>query len=224
MELNRTCLPENYPEIFFREILAAYPRFFIVAEKDSETVLSQDPEAYSIVKLMREKELKTLTVERLMNLKNITYDESKRLLEKVLNYSEKLPPPFKFFRKNFENGLSKYELISDPKIIGYIMCRIESGISSFGFKWVKKGHIVSIAVDYPYRKQGVGGEILSRALKEMEKANTAEQVLEVRTSNYEAIRIYEKLGFKTVKTIKGYYHDGADAYLMVRASSGKNEN
>ncbi|WEU40341.1 MAG: ribosomal protein S18-alanine N-acetyltransferase [Candidatus Odinarchaeum yellowstonii] len=221
MELNKTCLPENYPEIFFKELLFAYPNFFIVAEKNSETVLSEDLEAYNVIKLMRENSLKTITVERLMGLKNISYDDSKRLLEKVLSYSEKLPPPFKFFRKYFENGLSKYELIADPKIIGYIMCRLESGISSFGFKWVKKGHIVSIAVDQPYRKQGVGQEMLAKALKEMEKANTAEQVLEVRTNNYEAIRIYEKLGFKTVKTIRGYYHDGADAYLMVRVTGRK---
>ncbi len=224
MELNKTCLPENYPEIFFKELLLTYPKFFIVAEKNSETVLSEDPEALNLIKLMREEDLKTITVEELMDLKNIEYDESKMLLEKVLNYSDTLTPPFKFFKKYYENGLSKYELITDPKIIGYIMCRLESGISSFGFKWVKKGHVVSIAVDHPYRKQGVGQAILLKALKEMEKANTSEQVLEVRTSNYEAIRIYEKLGFKTVKTIKGYYHDGADAYLMVRATGRKNEN
>jgi len=218
MELNRICLPENYPEIFFKELLLNYPKLFIVAEKNSETVLAENPEATELIHLIRESGLKSVSVEKIMEIKNISYNESKQLLEKTLHYSEQLPTPFKFLRKYFEDGLSRYELIDDPKIIGYIMCRLESGISSYGFKWVKKGHIVSIAVDQPYRKHGVGQEILGKAISEMEKANTTEQVLEVRTSNYEAIRIYEKLGFKTLKVMKGYYHDGADAYLMVRVS------
>lgn len=221
MELNRLCLPENYPELFFRELMSRYPKLFIVAEKDSETVLSGDREAEEIVRLLRESYEKSISVERLMEARKISYDESKRLLERVLMYSDQLPEAFRFFRKYFVDGLSRYELKEDPKIIGYIMCRLESGLSSFGFRWVKKGHIVSIAVEEPYRKHGIGQQILAKALSEMEKEKAVEHVLEVRTSNYEAIRIYKKLGFKIIRALKNYYHDGADAYLMVRVPDEK---
>jgi len=43
-----------------------------------------------------------------------------------------------------------------------------------------------------------------------------EVYLEVRVSNTPAIRLYEKLGFKIVKVLEGYYSDGENAYLMAR--------
>ena len=38
--------------------------------------------------------------------------------------------------------------------------------------------------------------------------------LEVRTSNRSAIKMYEKLGFQIKSTLRAYYRDGEDAYLM----------
>ena len=42
--------------------------------------------------------------------------------------------------------------------------------------------------------------------------------LEVRTNNFNAIRLYSDLGFQIKKTIKGYYYDFADAYRMVKVN------
>ncbi|MHA2397130.1 MAG: GNAT family N-acetyltransferase, partial [Candidatus Thorarchaeota archaeon] len=39
----------------------------------------------------------------------------------------------------------------EGEVIGYIMCRIERGISGFGRMPVKKGHIVSVAVLHALR-------------------------------------------------------------------------
>jgi ribosomal protein S18 acetylase RimI-like enzyme len=219
IELNKICLPENYPEIFFRDLLGRYPKLFIVAEKNSGSIIKDDILALEVISILRAIERKDITVEELIKLKNQKYETAKETLERILEYSNNLPIPFRFFKKDFVNGLSKYQLINDPLIIGYIMCRLESGISSFKFKWVRKGHIVSIAVDEPFRKQGIGEALLSRALKEMEKENISEQVLEVRTTNYEAINIYQKFDFEIVKTLKRYYYDGADAYLMAKKNS-----
>jgi len=38
--------------------------------------------------------------------------------------------------------------------------------------------------------------------------------LEVRCSNNDAVRLYEKLGFSINQRLKTYYRDGEDAYLM----------
>jgi len=43
--------------------------------------------------------------------------------------------------------------------------------------------------------------------------------LEVRVTNMPAINLYRKLGFQITKTIKSYYMDGEDAYVMSRELS-----
>jgi ribosomal-protein-alanine N-acetyltransferase len=38
--------------------------------------------------------------------------------------------------------------------------------------------------------------------------------LEVRVTNEEAIGLYKKLGWEVTRSIRGYYADGEDAYVM----------
>jgi len=105
----------------------------------------------------------------------------------------------------------------DEEIVGYIMCRIETGLPNFGFfGLIKKGHVVSIAVMPKHRRKGIGCMLMKEAMKNMEKYNAKECFLEVRVSNQPAINLYKKLGFQIVKTITHYYMDGEDAYLMAR--------
>ena len=52
------------------------------------------------------------------------------------------------------------------KHVGYIMCKTEYGFSNFkklGF--VKKGHVVSIAVLDDYRKKGIGNVLVEESVK-----------------------------------------------------------
>ena len=105
----------------------------------------------------------------------------------------------------------------DGEVVGYIMCRIETGLPNFGlFGLIKKGHVVSIAVMPEHRGKGIGYMLMKEAMKNMEKYNAKECFLEVRVSNQPAINLYKKLGFQVVKTIRHYYMDGEDAYLMAR--------
>ncbi len=100
-------------------------------------------------------------------------------------------------------------------IVGYIMCRIESGMPDFRrLKIPKIGHIISIAVLPGYRNRGIGRALISKALEAMKLYNAEECYLEVRVSNTPAINLYRKLGFKVSRRIRGYYSDGEDAYLM----------
>jgi len=103
------------------------------------------------------------------------------------------------------------------EIVGYIMCRVEAGLSSFGFKGlIKKGHIVSVAVLPPYRHKGIGEALVNRAMNGMLVYNAKQCFLEVRTTNRPAIDLYKKLGFSMTRTIHGYYADGEDAHVMSR--------
>lgn len=102
-------------------------------------------------------------------------------------------------------------------VVGYIMNRIERGIGFFKKILLKKGHVVSIAVLEEYRKRGIGEALMIAGMNAMKNIyDSREAYLEVRVSNYPAIRLYEKLGFKIIKVIEGYYNDGENAYLMAR--------
>lgn len=100
------------------------------------------------------------------------------------------------------------------KIIGYIMLRLETGMSNFGFRLIKKGHIVSIAVLPEYQRRGAGTCLLKSAMNILSSQGIKEFHLEVRVSNTAALNMYEKLNYKKIKVLKRYYHDGESAYRM----------
>jgi ribosomal-protein-alanine N-acetyltransferase len=123
----------------------------------------------------------------------------------------------------YEQILEKYAdaftvayLVDEPeKIVGYIMWRVERGPSSFGLDYVKKGHLVSLAVLENYRRQGVANGLLSRSMEIVKNYGISEYVLEVRVSNSGAIRLYDKVyGYEKIKILPQYYRDGEDAFYM----------
>ena len=101
------------------------------------------------------------------------------------------------------------------KLVGYIMCKTEYGFSNFkklGF--VKKGHVVSVAVVDEHRGKGFGSELVNESLKGVKMRQCGEMYLEVRCSNNEAVKLYERLGFIIKQRLRAYYRDGEDAYMM----------
>ena len=103
----------------------------------------------------------------------------------------------------------------DGNHVGYIMCKTEYGFSNFkklGF--VKKGHVVSIAVLNEFRKQGIGKALVEESINGVKLKKCDEFYLEVRCSNNDAVRLYERLGFVIRQKLNTYYRDGEDAYLM----------
>lgn len=100
-------------------------------------------------------------------------------------------------------------------VIGYIMCRIETGLPNFRIIGItKKGHVISIAVLPQHQRQGVGRALVQEAMEAMPRCKAKECFLEVRASNTLAVNLYKKLGFDIIRTLHRYYADGEDAYLM----------
>ena len=106
---------------------------------------------------------------------------------------ENYPPEF-FLDHYYDNSQLFWVAEVAGKIVGYIMCRLEYGLSSFERAFTRRVHVL-------YRSSETGA---------------SEIYLEVRVSNTPAISLYRKLGFTAVKVIKSYYLDGEDAYLMAR--------
>lgn len=134
-----------------------------------------------------------------INMRNLPEHYSDYFFESLLN--------------EFPEGFIVAEL--NNEIVGYIMCKIEFGFSNFkrlGF--VKKGHVVSIAVNEEHRGKKLGRSLMEEAISAMILKNCDEVYLEVRVSNTPAIKLYESLSFVIKGRLRGYYRDGEDAYLM----------
>jgi ribosomal-protein-alanine N-acetyltransferase len=102
-------------------------------------------------------------------------------------------------------------------VVGYIMCRIETGIPSFKLLGItKKGHVISIAVLPEHQRGGIGYALMLEAMQAMINYKAKECYLEVRASNVPAVNLYKKIGFEIIRTITGYYADGEAAYVMAR--------
>jgi ribosomal-protein-alanine N-acetyltransferase len=105
----------------------------------------------------------------------------------------------------------------DGKIVGYIMCRIEVGLASFGLGGlIRKGHVVSIAVLPQGRRKGIAQALMTKAMKGMSYYKAKLCYLEVRVTNDPGVTLYKKIGFEVNRKLKGYYSDGEDAYVMTK--------
>ena len=122
-----------------------------------------------------------------------------------------------YFYESLLSEMPEAFLVAEIKgrIVGYIMCKTEFGFSNFkklGF--VKKGHVVSVAVLDEHRQKGIGKAIVEEAINGSKLKKCDELYLEVRCSNTGGVKLYEKLGFIIKQRLKSYYRDGEDAFLM----------
>lgn len=93
-----------------------------------------------------------------------------------------------------------------------------SPVLGFAGVWMQVGeaHLVTIAVAPPWRGRGLGELLLVNALDLARQLGASAVFLEVRLSNDQARRLYEKYGFAVSRVRKGYYSDnGEDALEMV---------
>ena len=143
-------------------------------------------------------------------------------LNRVMAINEEcLPENYStFFYRDLYQRFPKTFIVAeaDGAIQGYIMCRIERGLSKLKtFRTARQAHVVSIAVREPYRRRGIASELMTTAMENgVEEYNVNECFLEVRVSNQPAINLYEKLGFTNVNRKLGYYMDGEDALVMAK--------
>ncbi len=127
-----------------------------------------------------------------------------------------------FFMDTFQNCPSAFRVAQvGTQTVGYIMCRIEHGFSDIKrLKFVRKGHIISIAVIPEYRRASIASELVKQALNALQEMKADECYLEVREANETAIKLYEKLKFSLARRVPHYYADGAEALVMVVTLDG----
>lgn len=116
-------------------------------------------------------------------------------------------------------GMFKKELESEHSWCLCVRLNTEnkSAVAAYIIFWliVDEAHLHNLAVGKEYRRQGLASRLM-RIMKEIAGKNEAvAQTLEVRESNTEAIKLYQKCGF-VVKGIRRHYYTDTqeDALIM----------
>ena len=88
--------------------------------------------------------------------------------------------------------------------VGYIGCWIIEGTCD----------MINFVVQKEYQRKGIGSKLFQEVLKQCQKDNATEILLEVRASNEQAINFYTKFGFKQITIRKHYYKNKEDACIL----------
>ena len=97
-------------------------------------------------------------------------------------------------------------------------------VIAYGDIWImfENCDLNKIVVKENYRHRGYGQKMLKQLIREAQKKGCEFMHLEVDVNNKDAIRLYSASGFENVRTRKGYYENGDDAYDMVKPIVGYN--
>ena len=97
--------------------------------------------------------------------------------------------------------------VEGERLVGYVI----------NSRYVDAWHVMNVAVDPEYQGRGIATRLLERLFELTANDGRRGYTLEVRVSNVDAIRLYEKLGFERRGTRRGYYTDNReDALIMWR--------
>lgn len=109
-----------------------------------------------------------------------------------------------------------FERLCDDNRDLLLVGRYASQIAGYAMgEWLPRGaEVVSLAVDYEYRGQGLGRKLLARLLHRFQEGGAEAAFLMVRDDNAVAANLYRSFGFRTVRRVPGYYTDGQTAIRM----------
>lgn len=106
-----------------------------------------------------------------------------------------------------------------------IAAHVETGdLVGYAFisRYVDAWHVMNVAVAPGLRRRGIATALLERLFEVTASDPRRGYTLEVRVSNAEAIRLYERLGFEARGIRRGYYTDNReDALIMWREPASK---
>lgn len=94
---------------------------------------------------------------------------------------------------------------AEGKVVGYVI-----GV----LRWGATGHILAIAIDPPYQRQGIASALMEHVIDRLRARGAKLVRLEVRKSNAGAQQFYSKLGFRQQGEVPYYYEDGEAAVTM----------
>lgn len=106
--------------------------------------------------------------------------------------------------------LTSQALDDDSNLIGVVVSKLEPHRSG-----TFRGYVAMLAVQEPYRGQGIASKLVKLAIDAMTARDADEIVLETETDNTASLRLYERLGFLRSKRLHRYYLNGNTAFRLV---------
>ncbi len=143
-----------------------------------------------------------------------------KLLDRLYEIEKQSFQEEAFSKQEISYLLTDYNAISliarvDSEIVGFIIGRIEM------IRGTLYGHIITLETLPSYRRKGIGEKLL-RALEALfDKKGAIESRLEVREDNVFAINLYQKLGYKSLGKLEGYYGRTHGLYFQKRLALRK---
>ncbi|OJD37020.1 acyl-n-acyltransferase [Diplodia corticola] len=101
-------------------------------------------------------------------------------------------------------------LDDDSSLVGVVVSKLEPHRSG-----TFRGYIAMLAVQEPFRGQGIASKLVKLAIDAMTARDADEIVLETETDNAASLRLYERLGFLRSKRLHRYYLNGNTAFRLV---------
>lgn len=147
----------------------------------------------TVLDKMKIEKVKIKDLDQLVSLEKTTFKEdsfSKESIEQLIYDST-------FFLK----------IVNDTqKIIGFVVILEQER---------KTLNIINFLIKEGYRNMGLGSYLLDYVLMEIEKIQNFKRIiLNVRTSNLNALKLYKNHNFRIIKEVDNYYRIGDNAYLM----------
>ena len=96
------------------------------------------------------------------------------------------------------------------RVLGFALVRRSGG-------WIlpRRGGITSIAVDAPFRRQGIGSRLLADVLQFLREFGAEEITLEVHPDNKAASALYQRFGFRRKEWLPNYYGPAQPGIRMI---------
>jgi ribosomal-protein-alanine N-acetyltransferase len=125
-----------------------------------------------------------------------------------------------YFRELASRSSAHYVVLRQEGVerpAGYQGSELDPTIVGYGGMWrmYDEAHVTTIGVRRDLHHQGLGRILFAGLIQAAYDMGAKWVTLEVRTSNENAMKMYEAFGFKVIGRRKGYYTDnGEDAIVM----------
>ena len=118
-----------------------------------------------------------------------------------------VPWPAYAFRQELETN----------RLARYLVARVAGEVVAYGGIWmmVDEAHVTTFAVLPEHRRAGIGSRLLLALMDLAVELAANVATLEVRITNADARRLYERFGFRPVGVRPRYYSDNAEDALIM---------
>ena len=127
----------------------------------------------------------------------------------IINYTDNY---YEFLSNNIKEFNIDYLTKENPFLKNYIFLKNNEPIGLISYSLIyDRIELEYIWVHIEHRKNGIASKLMDMMINEDVKNIT----LEVNVDNNDAIKLYEKYGFK-IASVREKYYGNNDAYLMIR--------